>query len=654
MADLSQGNFANVFLQPGESLRVSTGGQATVASAFGAPAGTTTINANSQLFGPYAVPAKLRVTAVSGACSYGAPVLVPAQVDASTGQFAPPVSGAGRVISTVTTDGDSFEALSHQAFIPTSATVSGGVATLTFAAAHGLYTGTKINATGGPSAAVNGVRVPITRTGANSLTYPVPGAPDGAITGGPATYQIFAWSQQTITGIYPHLQRLTKGSLRLLQAGGMSGYRMADVLGAYETSLRPFKSNLHIHWGYFNDLQYGITPDASAASVQEILARRKADGCLAVVCVSAMAVQSGVWAWPALTAPLVTMTDASAALWILKWNRIMSAWCAANGVHWIDVHTASVDPATGYAAAGACKSGDIHPAMRICYTAAKLIYTKLSALFSFVPRALATSKFDNVSADASNRNVCRAAPSEQGAGGTPGAGQTVVYTAWANAANIPANRWRTNGGNLYFTPNGTANAAQAPVHTTGFVTNTSGDGATWHYMGRAEGDDGVPAGYRAINPATAFAMVALVDKPTGAKALRNTTYATQANDSSLQSYTFTLSDLVAGEVLDVAFLASLVTGFTGAANGPSGQNVKSYTGYIEWIVDGVTCLVYEQSGGVAAANEMITEDITDAGVVLEEVVVPTGSITLGRVHLQAQTSGPGQFATDMGCLTALH
>jgi hypothetical protein len=94
MADLSQGNFANVFLQPGESLRVSTGGQATVASAFGAPAGTTTINANSQLFGPYAVPAKLRVTAVSGSCTYGAPVLVPAQVDASTGQLAPSLAWA--------------------------------------------------------------------------------------------------------------------------------------------------------------------------------------------------------------------------------------------------------------------------------------------------------------------------------------------------------------------------------------------------------------------------------------------------------------------------------------------------------------------------------------------------------------------------------
>lgn len=73
MADLSQGYSANVVLNAGDTLRVSTAGQATVESKYGAPAGTTTVNANSVSFGPYSAPAKLRVTAVSGSCSYWVP-----------------------------------------------------------------------------------------------------------------------------------------------------------------------------------------------------------------------------------------------------------------------------------------------------------------------------------------------------------------------------------------------------------------------------------------------------------------------------------------------------------------------------------------------------------------------------------------------------
>lgn len=94
MPDLAQGYSADIVLNAGDSVRVSTTGQATVTSAYGAPAGTTTLNANTQLFGPYGVPAKLRVTAVSGAANYASPTLVPATVDPSTGQFSPPVSGA--------------------------------------------------------------------------------------------------------------------------------------------------------------------------------------------------------------------------------------------------------------------------------------------------------------------------------------------------------------------------------------------------------------------------------------------------------------------------------------------------------------------------------------------------------------------------------
>lgn len=70
MADLSQGAHANLILEPGDVFRVSTSGVATVLSIYGAPAGTTTLTARSQDFGPYSVPAKLRVDAMTGAAFY--------------------------------------------------------------------------------------------------------------------------------------------------------------------------------------------------------------------------------------------------------------------------------------------------------------------------------------------------------------------------------------------------------------------------------------------------------------------------------------------------------------------------------------------------------------------------------------------------------
>lgn len=98
MSDLAQGYSANIVLNAGDSVRISTTGQATVAGVYGAPAGPTTLNATSQTFGPYQVPAKLRLTSVSGTANYASPTQVPVTVDQSSGAVNPPgaVSGAGR------------------------------------------------------------------------------------------------------------------------------------------------------------------------------------------------------------------------------------------------------------------------------------------------------------------------------------------------------------------------------------------------------------------------------------------------------------------------------------------------------------------------------------------------------------------------------
>ena len=70
MPDIAKGSKADVVLNPGQVLRVSSATTATVKSELGAPAGTTTVSANTQDFGPYAVLAKLAVTAVGGNASH--------------------------------------------------------------------------------------------------------------------------------------------------------------------------------------------------------------------------------------------------------------------------------------------------------------------------------------------------------------------------------------------------------------------------------------------------------------------------------------------------------------------------------------------------------------------------------------------------------
>lgn len=77
MADIAQGNRAELILNPGDVYRVSTGGSATVEAVYGAPAGTTTVTASTQDFGPYAANAKLIVRAVSGPASYSINQAVP-------------------------------------------------------------------------------------------------------------------------------------------------------------------------------------------------------------------------------------------------------------------------------------------------------------------------------------------------------------------------------------------------------------------------------------------------------------------------------------------------------------------------------------------------------------------------------------------------
>ncbi len=81
MTLLAQGRRASLVLDVGQVYRISTPGQATVTPAYGAPAGTTTVTAASQDFGPYSAPAKLELVAVAGDTEYSLRALRPAQMN---------------------------------------------------------------------------------------------------------------------------------------------------------------------------------------------------------------------------------------------------------------------------------------------------------------------------------------------------------------------------------------------------------------------------------------------------------------------------------------------------------------------------------------------------------------------------------------------
>jgi hypothetical protein len=70
MADLSAGQHANVVLQADEVLHVESDGNTDVVMLYGGPDGTTAVNSASVDFGPYGVPAKLRIDVNTGTMSY--------------------------------------------------------------------------------------------------------------------------------------------------------------------------------------------------------------------------------------------------------------------------------------------------------------------------------------------------------------------------------------------------------------------------------------------------------------------------------------------------------------------------------------------------------------------------------------------------------
>ena len=166
MADIAQGNRAELILNPGDVYRVSTGGSATVEAVYGAPAGTTTVTASTQDFGPYAANAKLIVRAVSGPASYSInqPIAITGRQN-STGQTVlddasrEVVGNSISIFSPPTSDTSGILVAAYAARMAGGGIVQLPNATIPLSASLPLYSGVKY------------------RGAAKVITYP--GIPDG-------------------------------------------------------------------------------------------------------------------------------------------------------------------------------------------------------------------------------------------------------------------------------------------------------------------------------------------------------------------------------------------------------------------------------------------------------------------------------------------
>lgn len=70
MTTIAQGQHAYIFPEPGQVYRVQATGVATVQVIYGAPSAVITLDGNSQTFGPYDSPAKLRISANTATADY--------------------------------------------------------------------------------------------------------------------------------------------------------------------------------------------------------------------------------------------------------------------------------------------------------------------------------------------------------------------------------------------------------------------------------------------------------------------------------------------------------------------------------------------------------------------------------------------------------
>lgn len=481
-------------------------------------------------------------------------------------------------------EGESFAAQADRAVIPTSITVSNGVATVA-STSHGLYTGGLISVTGAAEMAVNVHQAEVTRTGANSFTFPCPGAPDGVAGNIGLQIQYLDLSSQLDNGIVTYLQRRSGGAFRFVSNAGAPGHTAAQCARYWAQRVGAFRPDLIVRMVSYNDINQGT-------SVADMLVEAEASITRAAS-IGATIMMFNCSPWGSSAAANTASNRIRAEQYNLGLRDLVARYSHAR---YIDIYAAVVDPATGLARSGFLAPDDIHPSQRWMDVAAQLVLSALSG--RVVPRRLVVSAIDSIATDSGSKQISRIGPWSTTTGGGLGGGIT---------AAIPAD-----------ITTGTAVAGAANGMT---VSGTSVTGNAYIDVSQ----DGV--GFAQYCRYTADAN----------------------NDNARLSYTPTLADVSPGDVIDCVFLGSLTTQHNGSNRTPAGQNVTSITAQLVVTNSDGTFTIFEargsgttiQSGDITSGVFVIEGARIPKGSPLSLVRLDfianfggAGSVTMGISHIE--------------------
>ncbi len=394
------------------------------------------IGLNDMTMGPYQQAQTIEILVTSGSVTYAVETdgnaLDLLRKDPYTGQAVTPAGHSLGVNVPLLRDlvvyGESFAAQAHRALIPTSITVSNGLATVVHTS-HGLYTGGLISVTGAAEMAVNVHQAEVTRIDANTFTFPAPGASNGVAANIGLQIQYLDLSSQLDNGILTHMQRRSGGAFRFLSNAGAPGHTASQCQRYWDQRVAAFAPDLIVRMVSYNDINQGTSvTDMLIAADQDI--QRAAQIGATILVFNCSPWGSGAAA-----------NTASNRIRAEQFNNVLRALVAQySNARYIDIYAATVDPATGLAVSGTLASDGIHPSTRWMDIAARLALESISGRFA--PRRLVMSAIDSIANDAGSRQISRIGPWATTTGGGLGGGITAAIpadvtspTAVAGAAN---------------------------------------------------------------------------------------------------------------------------------------------------------------------------------------------------------------------------
>lgn len=136
--------------------------------------------------------------------------------------------------------------------------VTGGVATATYAGAHPFVPGRVAEISGATPAELNGKKIVAATTG-NSITFPAPGVPDGAATGtisskaaAPGWLELFAGTLTNVIALKPSVPEATGCVLRVDDTGNTNArVRAYESMSDIATGLGPTPMDAQVNGGLY-------------------------------------------------------------------------------------------------------------------------------------------------------------------------------------------------------------------------------------------------------------------------------------------------------------------------------------------------------------------------------------------------------------------